>query len=374
MRDYIETWAKMLLSGTTLLAMAAPAVGQEAFDLNALIEAAKAEEPITVYDTTGKIVEMADAFTAKYGVTATGTKVKAAAQLEMIIREAQANNVQGDVFIVHDAPAALAQIIPQGFAASWVPPDLAGNIDPKAQDPLTVITSANVWTYNTELYDACPITNIWQLTEPEWRGKVALQDPLGKSSYTDWFNQMALHGDEAMAAAYKDHFGGDLDTSTETATAAWVKALAANAPLLTDADQGASDAVGAPGQKEGFVGLLSSAKYRDNTDSGYKLGLCTGMVPTVGWLYPGIGLITAGSTSPNAAKLFVHYIMTDEGIAPQSADGKMSTNSAVALPADEPSGVGALLDQLLAYDTSTGLDDWDTRQDWQDLWRLNYSK
>ncbi len=35
---------------------------------------------------------------------------------------------------------------------------------------------------------------------------------------------------------------------------------------------------------------------------------------------------------------------------------------------------GAVLDQLAPYDSATGLDDWDTRQDWQDLWRLNYAK
>ena len=374
MRVSMQNWARTLLVGTALVAFAGPALAQEAFDLDALIAAAKTEEPITVYDTTGKIVEMAEAFTAKYGVTAVGTKVKAAAELEMITREARANNVQGDVFIVPDGPAVLAQLLPQKFVTSWVPPDLEASIDPIFRDPLTVVTSANVWTYNTELADTCPITNIWQLTEPEWKGKVAMQDPLGKSSYTDWFNQMAMHGDAAVADAYKALYGKDLDTGGDTATAAWVKALAANGPLLIDADQGVSDAVGAPGQKEAFVGLLSSAKYRDNADNGYRLGLCTGMVPWVGWLNSGIGVMATGTNSPNASKLFLHYVMTAEGIAPQSADGKMSTNSSVTLPDDEPSGIGAELAHLSSYDSSTALDDWDTRQDWQDRWRLNYAK
>ncbi len=38
----------------------------------AMIEAAKAEPPITVYAVTGKIVETAEAFTKAYGVQATG--------------------------------------------------------------------------------------------------------------------------------------------------------------------------------------------------------------------------------------------------------------------------------------------------------------
>lgn len=350
------------------------AFAQDAFNLDALIEAAKKEKPITVYDSTGKIVDMAKNFSAKYGVQAEGSKVKAAAQIEMMIREARANNVQGDVSIISDAPAAVAQLLPEGLAMSWLPPDLAEKIPAEYQAPLTVITSANVWAYNTAIFDKCPVTNIWQLTQPEWKGRVAMQDPLGKASYVDWFNQMASHGDAAVAKSYKDLYGKDLDIAKESATAQWVKALAGNAPLLTNADAGAADAVGAPGQKEKFMGLMSSAKFRENTDSGMKLGLCKDLKPWVGWNYPGVGLIAKGTNSPNAAKLFIHYVMTAEGIAPQAEDGKMSTNRDVKLPQNEPSGIGSVLDQIMPYQMSSAMEDWDQRETWQDLWRINYKK
>ncbi len=373
-RTMIGGMNRLLCATAVAATLGSAARADEPFDLDGLIAAAKKEKPITVYDSTGKIVEMAKNFAKKYGLSAEGSKVKASAQLEMIIREARANNIQGDVSIVSDAPAAVAQLIPQGFAESWLPPDLASKIPTEYQDPLTVVTSANVWAYNTQIFDKCPVTNIWELTEPKWKGKVAMQDPLGKASYVDWFNQMAKHGDDKVAQAYKEHYGKDLKTEEESSTAAWVKALAANAPLLTDADAAAADAVGAPGQSEPFMGLISSAKFRDNADQGMKLGLCKDLKPWVGWLYPGVGLITKGTDSPNAAKLFVHYIMTEEGIAPQAIDGKMSTNKDVSLPADEPSGIGKVLAQLLPYAMTTSLDDWDARETWQDFWRVNYQK
>lgn len=373
-RSMIGGMSRVLCASALAATLASAARADEPFDLDGLIAAAKKEKPITVYDSTGKIVEMAKNFAQKYDLSAEGSKVKASAQLEMIIREARANNIQGDVSIVSDAPAAVAQLIPQGFAESWLPPDLASKIPAEYQDPLTVVTSANVWAYNTQIFDKCPVTNIWELTEPKWKGKVAMQDPLGKASYVDWFNQMAKHGDDKVAQAYKAQYGKDLKTEEESATAAWVKALAANAPLLTDADAAAADAVGAPGQSEPFMGLISSAKFRDNADQGMKLGLCKDLKPWVGWLYPGVGLITKGTDSPNAAKLFVHYIMTEEGIAPQAIDGKMSTNKDVSLPADEPSGIGKVLDELLPYAMTTSLDDWDARETWQDFWRVNYQK
>ncbi|WP_245893380.1 ABC transporter substrate-binding protein [Devosia naphthalenivorans] len=366
---------RRMLSGTgiALLALTLPLAAQE-FDLDAMIEAAKAEPPITIYDSTGKIVDMAEAFTAKYGVSATGQKVSANAQLEMIIREYQADNVAGDVVLITDAPAALSQLMPQGFVESWIPTDLTDKVPKQYRNPLAVSTNANVWTYNTEAYDSCPVSNVWELTEPNWYGKVAFVDPLTKGTYTDWFNQMERHADAELAAAYKDHFGKDLDTSSESATKQWVKGLAANGPLVTDGDDPASDAVGAPGQAEPFFGLMSSAKFRDNEDKGYKLGLCEDIKPWVGWTYLKLALISAKTDSPNAARLFVHYILTEEGIAPQVADGKISTNIDVKIPDDEPSGIANSLDALFPYDLSTGIDDWETRQDWQDLWTINYSK
>lgn len=354
--------------------MFAGSASAEDFDLNALIEAAKKEPPINVYSSTGKIVTQAENFTKKYGVQATGTKANAAAQLEMVIREAQAKNVQADVIQISDVPAGVAQLVPEGFVESWLPPDLADKIPAIYQNPLVVSNEANVWAYNTELNQSCPVKNIWELTEAKWKGKVALQDPLGKASYVDWFNQMSAHADDKVAAAYKELYGKDLVTDEDGATAAWVKALAANGPLLTDADEAAAQAVGAPGQKDSFMGLVSSAKFRNNAEAGAKLGLCTGLKPFAGWMYPSLGFIAKGTDSPNAAKLFIHYLLTEEGIAPQAADGKMSTNIDAKLPADEPSGIGKVVDQIFPYTAASAVEDWDARQDWQDFWRVNYQK
>lgn len=357
------------LGGAALAASLQPAL---AFDLQALIEAARAEPPLTVYDSTGKIVQQAQAFAETYGLEAVGTKANAVQTLEIVIREAQAGNVQTDVAIIADAPAVMVELIAAGHVTSWAPEDMLDDIPQAYQDPLTIVMAPNVWAYNTSLHDSCPITNIWQLTEPDWARRVAMQDPLGKPSYTDWFNQMETHGDAAMADAYQAHFGRAYD-GEGSATAAWVAALAANAPLLTDSDSAAADAVGAPDQSDAFIGLVSTAKFRENA-AGMVLGLCDTMQPWVGWGYPSIALIASGTDSPNAARLFLHYLMTEEGIAPQAADGKLSTSRANAVPADEPSGVDGVRDRLFGYVSATAEDDWDTRQDWQDLWSINYRR
>ncbi|UJP09933.1 ABC transporter substrate-binding protein [Microbacterium sp. KUDC0406] len=345
------------------------------YSLDKLIEAAKKEGPIVVLDTTGKIVDMAKAFSEKYGVKATGVKMKAGEQAEVVIREGSAGNVKNDVILMPDVPTAVSDLVPRGYVQSWFPPDMADVVDEKFQDPAIVTQETNVWAYNTEVYgDTCPVDNIWQLTEDEWRGRTSFQDPLLKSDYPYWFNQMETYGDDLVAQAYQDEYGEPLKTDEDSATAEWVKRLAQNAPVLTNSDDDAATSAGAPGQKNPFMAFISTAKFRDNADSGYKLGTCAGLAPWVGRAYTKVALLANGTASPNAAKLFIHYVYTEEGIAPQVADGKISTNSEIEIPADEPSGLADVWEDILVFNSESAQDDFNRVQDWQDFWRLNLSK
>lgn len=376
--QYGNTLKLMALSTLTLAIAtaghASEAWHEDGFSLEKLVTAARAEAPVTVYATTGKIVGIAEKFNDVYGLSATGTKVRGPAQIELMTREYQANNITGDLAISGDASAALAQLTPMGITESWVPPTMKGVIPENAQDPVVVIGDPSVWTYNTEVHDSCPVTNIWQLTDAEWNRKVAMPDPLNKPAYIDWFNQLETHYDDLMADAYMAHYGRAFEGGELSATATWVKALAENAPLLTSSDSAAGDAVGAPGQTDPFVGIMSTAKYRDNASGAVHLGICEDLMPFAGWSYPGYGLINTKTQSPNQARLFLHFLLTEEGVASMTVDGKTSGNSQVPAHPEEASGVMMVQDQILAYNAGSGVQDFDLRQDWQDFWRLNYRR
>nr|WP_314257399.1 ABC transporter substrate-binding protein [uncultured Devosia sp.] len=352
------------------LAMTTTMAHAQSGELEALIEGAKAEPPTTVYAVTGKIVETAEAFNAKYGLEVTGKKVNEAGQVDLLIREHQAGNIAGSVSLASDASVIIADLLGQGVVESWVPEDIAEHLPETARNPLVVVSDPHVWAYNSAAYDTCPISNIWQLTDAEWSRRVAMMDPLDKPAYADWFNQLAEHHDAAVAAAYEAHYGKPFDASQGTATDAWVKAFAANGPLIGDSDA-VSEAVGVAEQEQPFFGMMSTAKFRDNESKGFKLAICTGMQPFSGWLYPGLGVIAAGTPSPNTAKLFIHYLLTEEGIDAQRIDGKVPSDTRIGLPEDEASGVGAVMDQLMVWNTASAVSDIDARQDWQDIWRTN---
>jgi iron(III) transport system substrate-binding protein len=345
----------------------------QAAELDDLIAAAKGEPATTVYAVTGKIVEIAEAFSAKYGLEVTGKKVNESGQIDLLIREHQAGNVSGSVSLASDASVIIADLLGQGLVQSWVPEDIAPHLPESALNPLVVVNDPHVWAYNSEAYESCPITNVWQLTDADWSRRVTMMDPLDKPAYADWFNQLADHHDLAMAAAYEAHYGKPFDGAEGSATEGWVKAFAANGPLVGDSSV-VAEAIGAPGQEQPFFGMLSTAKFRDNESKGFKLAICTQMQPFSGWLYPGLGVIAAKTPAPNTAKLFIHYLLTEEGIDPQRVDGKVPSDPRIGLPDDEPSGIGAVMDQMMVWNTSGAVSDIDARQDWQDIWRTNLSR
>lgn len=342
------------------------------YSLEALIEAARQEGPITVIDATGQIVSMAEAFTAKYGVAAVGVRMTAQEQEQILTREAAASNVRTDVFNMSNLPAVTSQILPQGIGVSWFPPDLADVVPAEHRSPALTSHNPWLWAYNSDVHpDGCPIDNMWALTEAEWAGRVAVPDPLLRNETLFWFNQLETNSDDRMAAAYEAHFGEPLETDEASATAEWVKRFAANNPTITRGDSDVGPIIGASTEADSRVGFLSTAIFRHAERDGYRMAICDGMQPFVGQLAPRVAVIAAGTRHPNAAKLFVHFMMTEEGMAPQLADGKISVNSEAAMPATERSGVIDLIDQLHMADSATADSDFARLQDWQDFWIIS---
>src|SRR5689334_316113 len=310
-------------------AIAEPVV-DAGFDLAALTAAAQKEGTVTVYDSTGDIKKVAEAFEKKYGIKTTGVKSDVGDTLEKMTREAQAKNVTIDLTLYENGPTLVGQLLPQKTVYTWIPADLAGQIDASNRNPLMVLSKANVWIYNPVVFpQGCPVDNLWDLTSPEWKGKVTLQDPLGKPNIVEWFNQMGSTYDEELRAAYKANSGQDLQTQESSAAREWVKQLAKNSPVLTSADDDVSAAVAAPNQKEPRIGLVSIAKFRDVAGKGYTMKVCDTLKPYVGYQYPKFGAIATGSKHPNAAKLFLHFVLTAEGITPEMGSGGISGSNAV---------------------------------------------
>jgi iron(III) transport system substrate-binding protein len=350
---------------------AVKSVVDDKFDLNALIDAARKEGSVTVLSTSGDVLKVGENFEKKYGIKVNASKSNDNQSIEKITREASSGNFTIDLALFEDGPSVAALLLPQKIVYSWLPKDLLNDIPEPDRNPVNFIVKQQLFAYNPRLFpNGCPVQNLWDLTTPEWRGKVTMQDPLTSPARIWWFNDLALNGASKLAEAYKKKFGKELKTDKKNAAYAWIDALAQNAPILGATGEDSAAAVGAPNQAAQRIGMFSNATFRDIVTQKYDLKVCTGLMPWEGYIYPTYPLIASKAKSPNAAKLFVRYLLTEEGVKPYVHDGGTPTLK-TAKPGELPPGLSGL-DALFRFNPASLETAFQKAQDMQDFWRNSH--
>ncbi len=351
-----------------------PTAVAEKFDEAALLAAAKNEPPLGVLNNSGIVTTLAKDFATKYGLKVNGTKADSPTQVQQVTREVQSGNVTLGVLSIEDGALVQAQLIPQKIVVNYVPGDMAKSIPTEWQNPLVQLWDAKVIGYNPDSYSSCPITNIWDLTDPKWKGKNSIRDPLGTPEEITWFSWLV--SDEfapKLASAYQQKYGAALQTTEKNAGYEFIKRWAANKPITGKSDDDTAAAVGAPGQKDAPVGVMALGKFGEAPSKGNKLAVCKNVTPWIGYAYPRYAVTVANTPSPNAAKLFIHFLMTIDGAGPSINDhGGFSANNDVAPGTNEFVGSRDDWQKSLVFLSPSGNDrGWQLRQALSDFWRLN---
>lgn len=362
-------------SSPTAAAVTTAAATAEPFDEAAYLAAAKNEPPLVSLSNSGSITKLTAVFKEKYGLEVKGTKANTPTQVQQVTREVQANKVTLGVLMIEDGGIVQAQLMAQGYVENYVPPDMRKSIPQEWQSPLVYQWDANVLTYNPEVGPTCPVKNLWELTEPAWAGKVSIKDPLNTPQHITWFSFIVNEPAAGqLAAAYQQKYGKPLQTTEKNAGYEFLKRLAANKLIIAaTSDNDVAAAVGASGQKSPPVGWMSLAKYGEAPAAGQKLAVCKGVQPSLGFAYPRYLVIVKNTPSPNAAKLFIHFLMTEPGIAPFIDDhGGYSGNKDIRPGKVE--FIGSLDEwqkSLIFLDAKYNDRGWQMKDDLADLWRLN---
>ncbi|HEU4808211.1 MAG TPA: ABC transporter substrate-binding protein, partial [Homoserinimonas sp.] len=212
--------------------------------------------------------------------------------------------------------------------------------------------STKVLLYNEEANpDGPPVANLWELTEPEWNGKVVMVDPNVRGDYLDLMTEAVLRSDE-FSSAYEELYGKSvqLDDDIQNAGEQWIKMLYDNGLILVDDTDAVNSAVGKMGQASPPVGFSSYSDLRDNEEEGWALQVAAGVAPASGIVFPAYLGLVAGGDHPAAARLFIDFAMGDDsetggpGYAPLYVAGDYPTRTDI-VPPD-----GALtLDELAAW-------------------------
>ena len=235
--------------------------------------------------------------------------------LNQRLREEQKSGVfNADVYLNPDFGEATNEFLPQGYLWNFVPDSVKPRLPAQFQQPLlTRAMSGQIFYYNSELYDKCPISNWWDLTEPEWKGKLVMTDPNTEINGLAVLVMAALHGDD-LSKAYAEKYGQSpkLDSDTPNAGYLWLKRIAANEPAQI-ASQRVVEAVGTKGMKEAPIGLATYFYYYLGIKGQLAIKPCLGLKPVLGTLSHNELVIINRAPHPNAAKLFIRFILEDPG-------------------------------------------------------------
>lgn len=291
-----------------------------------LYEKAKKEGKVVVYSTSGRANDVKKSFEAKYpGITVEVFKIKSNDMLDKLTREQDAGLYNADVIITKEVSGAVEEeMVKPGRIYKYLPDDIAQNVEEpfRTQSPgyANYVEMRSLY-YNTEAYSKPPVTNWWDLTTPEWKGKVYTADPLSSPAFMDLFTAMTVNSED-MKKAYKDRFGKEIELNgTENAGYEFIKRLMGNGLIVLKGSGDVLEAIGKAGTKSQAVGIAVSGDMSTVEEEGLKVApmfdvLPKASVPDAGYLY-----MVNKAPHENAGKLLMRWMMgeTDgkgEGLVP----------------------------------------------------------
>ena len=300
-----EAWLKAAQLG---------AYATEKQDWAAIEAAANKEGKLVVYVPDASYKAAAKVFMEKYPQIQVEIYDILSSNLNQRVREEQKSGVfNADVYINPDFGETINEFLPLGYLRNFVPDSVKDRIPAQYQQPLlTRAISGRVFYYNSELYDKCPISNWWDLTEPAWKGKLVLNDPNTEIYGLAVLAMATLHGDD-LAKAYADKYGQPpkMDSDTPNAGYLWLKRIAANEPVVA-VGQGPVVAVGTKGMKEAPMANGSYFYYYLAINGQLAVKPCLDLNPVTAILSQNILAMINRAPHPNAAKLFIRFALEDE--------------------------------------------------------------
>ncbi len=332
-------------------------------DWKAIEEAARKEGKVVVYSSSSRIPDAAKTFEAAYpGIKVEAFDIGTVTVINKIREEAKAAVRVGDVFFAGDPPTVVKELIPRGMLWNFVPSNLVSVIPKEYQEPLLIHRlGTRVIIYNSENFKQSPIDNYWDLTRPQFKGKIVMKDIFESGENLSVMATFVQRADD-FARAYQEEFGKAivLDKDVPNAGFQWIRDFLKNDPVFLGSDGDVSKAVGTKGQKDAPIGLVDYAKFRDVMAGRLAFGVVLDAKPVCCVFYQSyIGIIDR-APHPNAAKLMIRWLMGDskggQGYAPWFVPGDYPPRTALtvlpqgAVPFPVLRQKSWMIDPIFAYD------------------------
>ena len=285
-----------------------------------LYELAKTEGKVVIYSISSRITSIKQSFEKQYpGITVEAYDISTNELYEKITREIDAKVYNADVIHIKDEDGMVyTEMVMPGKFSLYRPNDITAHIPESARRySMPLYIELAQWFYNYEIFPNGPgVTSWWDLTKPEWKGRLVLQEPTQGKTYMINFTAFVANAN-LLEKDYERVFGEKLKLSPGCPTAGHelIKRLYENDMVFESTSDNVCVAVGTPGQKgPGLLGWAASSKLRKNDSDGWVLAPIN--------ITPGTSLhnqnnlyVVTNSAHPNAAKLLIRWMLGE-------ADGK----------------------------------------------------
>ena len=343
------------------------------FDARQIYEKAKNEKEVNVYSYSSRVHHFGKTFEKQYpGIKVNGFDMDSAEIVTKVLAEQRAGNIVADVIFLKDPSTAQNELLNKGYIVTYVPADIRSVLPERFRNPfLTHHVSMDVLVYNTEANPQPPVKSLWDLTKPEWKGKVQFPDPTKMTEFIEYLSTIVQHGDE-MAKEYEKVFGQPIKLSKDSKNAGyeWLLRVLKNDAVVAGSTNDVSNAVGQPGQQKPPVGITAFSRLRDK-EKNPKLvfDVAYDIQPVMGVATEVVVAIVNKAKHPHAAKLMVRWMMGDEkggqGYKPYFVLGNIATRT------DQPAPPGSKkLSQLNLWMADPKFV-WEHGQEIRDFWLAN---
>lgn len=299
--------------------------------MDELYEVAKTEtgSPLVVYSETSSATKVLDSFNAAYpGLTIEATKVKSTEITEKVPLEADSGNPYYDLIITSDPSGSIyKEWYNKGYIVAYFPDTLAADMKEEFTGfGLPITLEADVWWYNTKQFpDASPVTNLWDLVELDENGNskfTLVTHPISNMNTCGQFCNYIANAD-AMAAAYKEKYGKDIEYTYDAdelgvaepnnAGYEWVyRYIQCDRVLINSADECLAAVNAVTEADKPIVCMTSSLKLGDCIAAGMDVNWIGLASPFNGFVRAKHIYINPKSDNPATARLYAMYILGGE--------------------------------------------------------------
>jgi len=252
-------------------------------DWDEITRKANEEGELVIYSSSSRMAKVAKVFMAVHpGIKVNSYDLGSVKSVEKTVREQDANIFNADVITTGGSGQVIHELWAKNRIVNFVPDAFKDRIPADLREPVLVrILEANVIMYNSEVHpDAPAVSNIWEITEAKWKGKLALKDPLASLSNFMGIATLVQHADD-LAAAYKRHAGKDLVLHEGVPDAGYefLYRLLHNDPVILKSGSKAAKVSGKAGQKNPPLFFGPMTYYRYNFTKGYVNALAENLDP-----------------------------------------------------------------------------------------------